>query len=247
MPRSLRFVLAGVMTVFLPAVASSAQSTSTSTETKKFQVVAVEGNYLVVNLPEGTREITVPPGFVFTVDGKPMSVSELRPGMSGTATITTTTTVTPVTVTEIKSGTVAMVSGNAVYVRTPEGVRLFTQPELDKRGVKIFVDGKPRSVSELREGNRLTATIITTKPPSIVTEKEVQASLAKAGAAPVAAAPAAPAAPAPRTAALASPPQEPVPTARRLPSTAGSLPAVALAGLVSLVIGAFATRRRRAR
>ena len=258
MPRSC-LMLASVLVV-LTAGVSSAQTTA-STEVKKFEVIAVDGNDLVVRLPEGTRQINVPPGFVFTVNGKPLSVTDLKPGMSGTATITTTTTVTPVTVTEVKSGTVALVSGTAVYVRTPEGVRLFTQSELDKRGIKIFVDGKPRAVNELHEGNKLTATIITTKPPSIVTEKEVQATLAKTGAAPAAAA-AAPApspapaprpAPAPSAAAQAAPPaaapaQQPVATtARKLPSTAGPLPTVALAGLISLAIGAFATRRRRAR
>jgi hypothetical protein len=255
MPRSC-LMLASVLVV-LTAGVSSAQTTA-STEVKKFEVIAVDGNDLVVRLPEGTRQINVPPGFVFTVNGKPLSVTDLKPGMSGTATITTTTTVTPVTVTEVKSGTVALVSGTAVYVRTPEGVRLFTQSELDKRGIKIFVDGKPRAVNELHEGNKLTATIITTKPPSIVTEKEVQATLAKTGAAPAAAAAAAPApaprpAPAPSAAAQAAPPaaapaQKPVATtARKLPSTAGPLPTVALAGLISLAIGAFATRRRRAR
>jgi hypothetical protein len=172
-------MLASVLVV-LTAGVSSAQTTA-ATEVKKFEVIAVDGNDLVVRLPEGTRQINVPPGFVFTVNGKPLSVTDLKPGMSGTATITTTTTVTPVTVTEVKSGTVALVSGTAVYVRTPEGVRLFTQSELDKRGIKIFVDGKPRAVNELHEGNKLTATIITTKPPSIVTEKEVQATLAKTG------------------------------------------------------------------
>ena len=261
MPRSC-LMLASVLVV-LTAGVSSAQTTA-STEVKKFEVIAVDGNDLVVRLPEGTRQINVPPGFVFTVNGKPLSVTELKPGMSGTATITTTTTVTPVTVTEVKSGTVALVSGTAVYVRTPEGVRLFTQSELDKRGIKIFVDGKPRAVNELHEGNKLTATIITAKPPSIVTEKEVQATLAKTGAAPAApaaaaaAAPAPAPAPAPRPAPAPSaaagrttcrrPAQQPVATtARRLPSTAGPLPTVALAGLVSLAIGAFATRRRRAR
>jgi hypothetical protein len=247
MPRSSRLILASVL-VFLTAGVSSAQTTSTSTDVKKFEVIAVDGNDLVVRLPEGTRQINVPPGFVFTVNGKPMSVSDLRPGMSGTATITTTTTVTPVTVTEVKSGTVALVSGTAVYVRTPEGVRLFTQSELDKRGVKIFVDGKPRAVSELHEGNRLTATIVTTKPPSIVTEKEVQATLAKTGAPPAASAAPAPVPSAAQAGAPASPAQQPVATtARALPSTAGSLPTVGLAGLVLLAIGAFATRRRRVR
>src|SRR5262245_44330629 len=100
MPRSCRFLLAGLM-LFLTAGVSSAQTTtSTTTEVKKFQVIAVDGNVLYVRLPEGTRQIDVPPGFVFTVDGKSMSVSDLKPGMSGTAAITTRTTVTPVTVTE---------------------------------------------------------------------------------------------------------------------------------------------------
>ena len=47
----------------LTAGATLAQQTTASTETKTFEVIAVEGNQLVVNLPEGTREITVPAGF----------------------------------------------------------------------------------------------------------------------------------------------------------------------------------------
>jgi hypothetical protein len=259
--------------VCLIAGAASAQVTSTSTETKKFTVIAVDGNDLIVTLPEGTRQIAVPPGFLFTVDGKQLTVNDLRPGMSGTATITTRTTVTPVTVTEVKSGTVALRAGTAVYVRTPEGVRLFTQSELDKRGIKVFVDGKPRAVSELHEGDKLSATFITTRPPQVVTEKEVQATLAKAktaaapaataaapaGAGPGAAAPAA-AAPAGGAAAAAASRQAAAPaapataaqpestSARALPRTAGPLPAVGLAGLASLAIAtALAIRRRRTR
>src|SRR5262245_39302069 len=189
MPRSLRrVILAGVMVCLAAGVTLAQQTSTSSTEVRNFEVIAVDGNELVVKLPEGTRRIDVPPGFMFTVDGKQLSVNQLKPGMAGTAVITTKTTVTPVTVTEVKSGTVALVAGSAVYVRTPEGVRLFTQSERDKRGVKIFVDGKPRAVSELHEGNQLTATIITTKPPQVVTEKEVQATLAKTGTAPASAA-----------------------------------------------------------
>lgn len=259
MLRSMRsVVLAGAM-VCLAAATVSAQATTSSTEIKKFQVIAVDGNDLVVTLPEGTRQIAVPPGFLFNVDGKQLTVNDLKPGMSGTATITTKTTVTPVTVTEVKSGTVALRSGTAVYVRTPEGVRLFTQSELDKRGIKVFVDGKARAVNELREGDKLSATIVTSKPPQIVTEKEVAATLAKTGAAPAAAAAAAPAAaPAPpaaaaskQAAAPAAPAAAPQPvntSARTLPRTAGLLPAAGLVGLASLAIAtALATRRRRTR
>ena len=101
---AIRVVLSGAL-VCMTAAVTLAQTTTT-TETKKFQVIAVDGNQLVVKLPEGTRELTVPDDFRFNVDGKMLSVHELKPGMAGTATITTKTTVTPVTVTEVKNGTV---------------------------------------------------------------------------------------------------------------------------------------------
>ncbi len=164
----------------LTATAASAQTTTTS-ETKKFQVIAVDGNVLVVRLPEGTRELTVADDFRFNVDGKMLSVRELKPGMSGTATITTKTTVTPVTVTEVKNGTVMQNLGTSILVRTDDGMKMFSQSDIDKRGVKIMRDGQPAQISDFRANDRLTATIVTSKPPRVMTEKEVQATLAKSG------------------------------------------------------------------
>jgi hypothetical protein len=43
-------------------------------------------------------------------------------------------------------------------------------------------EGKPAEISDFRANDRLTATLITTKPPHVMTEKEVQATLAKSGA-----------------------------------------------------------------
>ena len=82
-----------------------AQTTS-KVDVRNFEVIAVDGNTLVVRDERGTNELTVPADFRFTVDGKKMSVSELKPGMKGTATVTTTTTVKPVFVTEVKEGVV---------------------------------------------------------------------------------------------------------------------------------------------
>ena len=176
-----RVVWCGAL-VCLTAAVTLAQTTTTS-ETKKFQVISVDGNQLVVRLPEGTREMTVPEDFRFTVDGKSLSVHELRAGMSGTATITTRTTVTPVTVTEVKNGTVLYALGQSIIVRTSENeVKQFTQSDIDKRGVKIMREGKPAEISDFRANDRLTATIITSKPPRVMTEREVQATLAKSGA-----------------------------------------------------------------
>jgi LPXTG-motif cell wall-anchored protein len=244
----------------------SAQQTTRATETKRFEVIAVTGNQLDVRLPEGTREITVPDDFRFTVDGRQMSVHELKPGMRGTANITTSTTVTPVTITEVKNGTVVQTGGGAIYVRTNEGIKMFTQGDVDKRGVKIMRDGEPASVSDFRSGDKLSATIVTSKPPRIVTEKEVQASLAPGGATRAAsatpAAPAVPAAPAaPRATAsgaassasargaavgtTASAQGSPSSSQRRLPKTASPLPLVALAGFASLAAAAALSVRRR--
>ena len=175
MSRSMIGVATAAAVVCLTAVTSLAQTTTSSSETKSFEVLAVTGNELDVKLPEGTRELTVPDDFRFTVNGQQLSVHQLKPGMKGTATITTRTTVTPVTVTEVKDGTVVVRSSAGVIVRTNEGVKSFTQADIDKRGIKLMRAGQPAQVSDFREGDKLSATFITPGPPHVLTEKEVQA------------------------------------------------------------------------
>src|SRR4051812_43098225 len=174
----LRMMLSAAV-VCVTAASVLAQTSATTSETKKFHVIAVDGNQLVVKLPEGTRELTVPDDFRFNVDGKMLSVSELKPGMNGTATITTKTTVTPVTVTEVKNGTVMQNMGSSVLVKTEGGMKMFSQGDMDKRGVKIMKNGKVADISDLHANDRLTATIITSHPPKVMTEKQVQATLAR--------------------------------------------------------------------
>ena len=261
MTRAIIRVALAAAIVCVTAGVSQAQQTSTTSETKSFEVLAVDGNTLVVRLPEGTRELTVADDFRFIVNGQPLSVRELKTGMKGTATITTKTTVTPVTVTEVKSGTVVVRSSSNIIVRTPEGVRSFTQGEVDKRGIKIFRNGKPVQLSELREGDQLSATFITSAPPRVMTEQEVRATVpaaaATAGGAPPASAGAASTAkPAAATSSTAKPAQSstattqsasaaPSPSARTLPKTASSWPWVALASILLLVVGLSLTVMRR--
>lgn len=253
-----RVVMTAGALVCLTAGIAHAQTTSSATETKKFQVIAVDGNSLVVKLPEGTREVTVPDDFKFTVDGKQLSVSELKPGMAGTATITTRTTVTPVTVTEVKNGTVKQVTGSSIIVQTPQGFKSFTQGDLDKRGVKLYRAGKPSDLSEFHTGDVISATIVTSKPPKVVTAKEVNASLAPSaapapatatgggGAAPAARpASSAPSASPARTTAAAPEAAPAAAPAKKLPKTGGSLPLIGLIGLLSMTGGAALSLRRR--
>jgi hypothetical protein len=214
MTRKLGWVAGVVVTLAMGltlAGASFAQATTSATvNARKFEVISVDGDQLVVRDEKGTSTITVPDGFRFTVDGKQLAVGDLKPGMKGTAVVTTTTTVTPVVITEIKKGLVLSVGPSSLIVKDEgDGVRKrFTQSQLNDRGIKILnKDGKVTHVSDVKQGDEITATIVTQGPPVVVTEQEVQATLAQ-GTPATAATPApakteAPASPAP-TAAPAS-------------------------------------------
>jgi hypothetical protein len=144
----------------------------------------------------------------------------------------------------VKNGTVMQAQGGSIIVRTDDGIKMFTQSDIDKRGVKIMREGKPATISDFRANDRLTATIITTKPPRVMTEREVQATLARNESTPATAAPAAASTPS------AAAPSQPVATTssaapRTLPKTASALPIVRLAGLVSLGAALALTLRRR--
>src|SRR5215813_15568680 len=118
-------VCVGVALCLGLAGVSAAQQTTSTTHTRNFEVIAVDGNKVVVKDQMGNEEFTVPEDFRFDVDGKQISVHDLKPGMKGTATITTTTTVTPVYVTEVRNGEVLQQSGGSVVVRGPNGIRMY--------------------------------------------------------------------------------------------------------------------------
>jgi LPXTG-motif cell wall-anchored protein len=237
-----RTMIRGVMAamaVCFTAVTSTAQTTTTSAQTKKFEVVAVSGNDLVVTLPEGTREITVPDDFRFTVDGRQLAARDLKVGMRGTATITTSTTVTPVVVTEVKNGEVIQASGSSLLVRTPQGFKNFTEGDVEKRGIKIVKDGVPARFSDFHAGDRLTAKIVTTHPPKIMTQQQVSATLARAD--PVSA-------PSRATSVSGTPPVLPAaepPPARKLPKTGSAWPLLGLVSILSIATGLTLSVRRR--
>jgi len=162
-----------------PAGSALAQTT-TAVAVRNFEVISVEGNQLVLRDERGTNAYAVPDDFRFTVDGKKMSVSDLKPGMKGTAVVTTTTSVTPVFVTDVRRGTVLSVGPASVTVRDDTGTRKrFTQDQLNDRGVQIVRDGKVIHISQLTQGDEITATFISQTAPVIVTEQEVQATLAQ--------------------------------------------------------------------
>jgi hypothetical protein len=175
-------VLVMLVLGFAFAGATHAQTQTMTVAVRNFEIIAVDGNHLILRDERGTSDYFVPADFVFEVDGKKMTVADLKAGMKGKATVTTTTTVTPVTVTELRSGVVLGTGFNSVMVldRT-DGVRKkFTQDQLNARGLQIFKDGKVVPISQLNKGDEITATVISQRPPEVVTEREVEATLAQA-------------------------------------------------------------------
>jgi hypothetical protein len=247
-------VLPALALLLLASGAAAAQDTkSQKAEVIKFEVISVDGNALVVRDQNGTRELTVPDDFKFTVDGKQMSVHDLTAGMKGTATVTTTTTVRPVYVTEIRKGVVVRRIRDSVDVRNEEGVvRRFTKDELNARNVKIYMDGKQIRLGDLKGGDQLSATIVTAGPPLVLTEKDVQAALDTPE-------PAAAEAPAetPAVAATETPAAEPQTTAAATPPPAAAVDATKsetpppdrrllwIALIAIVVIGGFLLMRKR--
>ena len=200
------------------------QSTAT-TRVIEATVVSVDGNKVVGRDASGkTTEYNPPEGFKLEHDGKMIGVADLKPGMHVKATITTTTTTTPVTVTEIRKGTVLKVSGDNIIVRGPLGVRRFSNADATKHGAKIMRDGKEIALSDLREGDNFTAVLVTDHAPEVVSSREAKA-YASGGAPAPAPAPAAASAPAPAPA--PAPAAEPAPapastSRRRRPSSRSS-------------------------
>lgn len=232
---------------FMVAGTSLAQTTTTI-DVRRFEVISVDGNTLVVRDQNGSQEYTVPDDFRFTVDGRQMSVKELKPGMKGTATVTTRTTVKPVVITEIKDGVVLSALPQTMIVQTGDGLRKrYTQNQLDERGIQIYKDGQLIRISALKEGDVLTAMIVSKEPPVVVTEQEVKATLdkAKADAPTKVAAATSPPPPAPSTAPSATPPSGAAPA----PSAPAESSGMGVAGwvfvLAVLALAAYFLWRRK--
>ena len=241
----------------LAAAVASAQVSQKTTETKgapmktsktrvvEGEVVSVSGSDVVFKTAAGARDVKVPDGFKFQMDGKDIGVADLKPGMKVKATITETETVTPVTLTDVRQAEVLDTTGGNLIVRGPKGIRKWSAKDISENNIKIYRDGKEAQIGDFKKGDRITAVIVSQKPPEVVSSRSVKASAT--GAPEPAPAPAAAAAPAPAPAPAAEPAPAAAP-AKKLPKTASSVPAVGLLGVLSLATGlALTIRRRRSR
>jgi len=214
----------------LPVAAQTAETpkstvTKKTTEIRNGEIVYVNGNQVVVSEPSGVREYTVPQDFKFQLDGKSVGVADLKPGMKVSATITETTTSQVVTMKREVSGKVLVVGLDGVVIQNSKTGKIteYKSKDVSGRDITILRDGKAIKLTDLKVGERLSATIITTLPPQVVTQREVKARLTQPPAAPAVAA------------------QEPAPAPAvamaKLPHTASPLPLIGLLGAAFLAIG----------
>lgn len=134
-------------------------------------VIGVDGNQLMVRLTDGElRVLNVPESRVFNVDGRDLSVKDLKPDTTLVATVTTTyTPVTTRTIT-IGSGKVWFVSGKTVIITLPNNEnRVFNVEE----SYRFVVDGSSATVHDLRKGMFVSATKIVEEPITQITKDTV--------------------------------------------------------------------------
>jgi hypothetical protein len=215
---------------------------SFDTKVKNAEIVYVEGNDLVLKLENGRIEhLVVPTSDKFTIDGKEVGVSELVPGTKLTQTITSTTT--PRYVNSVRT-----IEGQVWHVKAPKSL-ILTLPDNKNQifvvpnQAKFIIDGKEKTVFDLRKGMKIKATIVTDEEhavveqskmaygnaPQINTPREVGVLLFLAPAQP--------------EVSLASAEQP----AGMLPATGSSLPLIGLLGTlgIAMSLGLWAVRRTR--
>jgi hypothetical protein len=221
------FIKAMVLVLLLvPTVAIFAQSSNV--EIKSGEVISVYGDQLVVKMSTGeVKSVTVPPGFMFKVDGVDTALADLKPGTMLTAAITTTVTPEVVRTVKLVNAEVVNIQGSNLIVKQDGQFKSYTVPA----GFTFVVNGKNVGIGDLQVGSKLNAEIVY-KSEKMVTEKDVKIG----GAAPMAAVEPAPAA----EAAPAAPVAEPAPA--EMPKTASNMALVGLLGL-ALVAAGFAARR----
>ena len=134
------------------------------------EVVAVEGNDLIVKMDDGSLRHfeDIPESARITVDGRDLGTHDLKPGMLLQRTITTTTTPKLVT-------TVQTVKGKVWYVNPPLSVILTLEDGTNQsfkipKDQKFNVDGQMVDAFGLKKGMLVTATKIVETPTSVTTQ-----------------------------------------------------------------------------
>jgi RNase P/RNase MRP subunit p29 len=238
-------ITAGVNAQVKTETSTGSGPATTQVHVERGEVVRVDGNDLLVKMEDGSlRDFpSVPESTRVTVDGKQLSIHDLKPGMKLERTITTTTT--PMTVT-----TVQTVTGTVLHVMPPSSVTLrledgsiqrFTIPS----GQKFTINGSETDAWGLRPKMKISATKVVEEPQTQVEhQRQITGTMPPPPAPPSADQPIIIIAMARPVSAPAPTPATQEPQAKTLPKTGSVLPLIGLLGGLAFVTG-FALRVRR--
>ncbi len=135
-----------------------------TTEKVSGTVLQAEGNTLAVRMSTGAvKEFVVPESRKFIIDGKELSVHDLKVGTKLRATVTTTTTPITERTTTVGSGAVWFVSGNNVIITLPNGENRNYKVEDHFR---FNIGGEKATVHDLKKGMTISAEKIVEEPRS---------------------------------------------------------------------------------
>jgi hypothetical protein len=127
------------------------------------EVVYVQGDALVLRLTNGeVKQFDIPDSVRFTVDGRDLAQRDLLPGMKLSTTISTANAPRWVDAVEVvEVGTVWKISSGNLIVKTPAGEnKMYRVPA----GGTITLEGKTIALDQLHEGDKITATVLRTRP-----------------------------------------------------------------------------------
>ena len=144
-------------------------SATVSTSQVKGEVVQVEGNDLLVKLStDDLKTFHVPETRKFHIDGKELSVHDLQPGTTLTATVKTTTTPVTVRTRSRLSGRVWFAAATTVILTLPDGQNKQYVVK-DEDNVRFTIEGRPATVFDLRKGMTVSAEKIVEAPDVEIT------------------------------------------------------------------------------
>jgi hypothetical protein len=130
-------------------------------------VAYVSGDDLVLKFDDGRVEhLNVPDSAKFTVNRQEVGVRDLPPGTRLTQAITTKTTPRFVkTVTTIEGRVWRVRPPHSMVLRFDDGtMKDFSIPD----GQKFDIDGQQQTAFELKKGMKISATVITDEPETVV-------------------------------------------------------------------------------
>ncbi len=138
-----------------------------TTHVQNAEVVHVSGHDVVVELANGKFELlNLADDVRLQVDGRDLTVHELKPGTKLSQDIHTVTTPQEVTTLRTVEGKVWHISAPHLILSFPEGEnKAYTVPA----GTVFHIGGQDKTVFDLRKGMKISATVLKVEPLTSVT------------------------------------------------------------------------------